>query len=75
MEKIMRKVIIFSLLSTLVFSFFFVTAAWAVMPIKLAHPNVPATPMGRAYELFKEDLISWNQQRHLTIHKIENVKN
>lgn len=52
----MRKVIIFSLLSTLVFSFFFVTAAWAVMPIKLAHPNVPATPMGRAYELFKEDL-------------------
>ena len=26
------------------------------MPIKLAHPNVPATPMGRAYELFKEDL-------------------
>ena len=33
-----------------------VTSAQAAMTIKLAHPNVPAHPMGQGYELFKKDL-------------------
>ncbi len=33
------------------------TSAFAApIVIKLAHPNVPAHPMGEAFELFKKDL-------------------
>ena len=31
-------------------------SAQAAITIKLAHPNVPAHPMGQGYELFKQDL-------------------
>lgn len=35
---------------------FTVSGAYAAITIKLAHPNVPAHPMGQGYELFKKDL-------------------
>lgn len=35
---------------------FAVSGAFAAITIKLAHPNVPAHPMGQGYELFKKDL-------------------
>ena len=40
----------------LFFTIMFASTSFAGMTIKLAHPNVPATPMGQAYELFKKDL-------------------
>ncbi len=36
--------------------FFSITAVAAPIVIKLAHPNVPAHPMGQAFELFKAEL-------------------
>lgn len=35
---------------------FTVSGVYAAITIKLAHPNVPAHPMGQGYELFKTDL-------------------
>ena len=46
------KVQFFALIFTMLFS----SISYGAMTIKLAHPNVPATPMGQAYELFKKDL-------------------
>lgn len=52
----MKKISFLSALFAMFFTFSTVLTANAAMTIKLAHPNVPATPMGQAYELFKEDL-------------------
>lgn len=52
----MKKISLLSVLVALIFTFSTALTAHAAMTIKLAHPNVPATPMGQAYELFKEDL-------------------
>lgn len=51
MKRVVRVFII-----ALFFTVICTTVAFANMTIKLAHPNVPATPMGQAYELFKKDL-------------------
>lgn len=56
LEEIMTKKIIAGFIFAVVLSFFTAAASNAAMTIKLAHPNVPATPMGQAYELFKQDL-------------------
>ena len=45
----------FLLLSLLLVGLFATTSLGATV-IKLAHPNVPAHPMGQGYELFKKDL-------------------
>ncbi len=44
------------LLSAAMLLTFTASSAFAGMTIKLAHPNVPAHPMGQGYELFKKDL-------------------
>lgn len=44
------------LLALVLFLAFTVNGSHAAITIKLAHPNVPAHPMGQGYELFKSDL-------------------